>query len=170
MVAELPETNTPLELWDGEIVMAPAPKPDHQEIVLNFATRLKAFVGRKKLGKVFVTPIDVVLSQRRVVQPDIVFISTAHQTIIRDHIGGVPDLLVEVISEGSWRRDRVEKKNLYEQFGVAEYWIIDPESKIIEVFTLDKGTYRLHARAELGETAASKLLTGFSVAWGGLTS
>ena len=113
MVAKLPETNMPTELWDGEIIMSPAPRPSHQEIVLNFASVLKHFVTAKKLGKVFVSPIDVVLSQRRVVQPDIIFIAKARFEIVQDCIRGVPDLAVEVISEGSWRRDRVDKKGLY---------------------------------------------------------
>ena len=164
MVAKLPETNTAMELWDGEIVMSPSPKPDHQRIVLNFATLLKTFVAAGKRGEVFVSPIDVVLSQRRVVQPDVLFIAAENRGIIRDHIRGVPDLVVEVVSEGSWRRDRVEKKNLYEQFGVKEYWIVDPESQTIEVFARDKGVYRLHSRAELGQ-AASKVLSGFAVTW-----
>ncbi|MEK7684723.1 MAG: Uma2 family endonuclease [Verrucomicrobiota bacterium] len=165
MVAKLPETNMPTELWDGEIIMSPAPRPSHQEIVLNFASVLKHFVTAKKLGKVFVSPIDVVLSQRRVVQPDIIFIAKARFEIVQDCIRGVPDLAVEVISEGSWRRDRVDKKGLYEQFGLPEYWIVDPESQTIEVFVLDKGAHRLHARAGLGQTAVSRILPGFNLNW-----
>jgi len=73
--------------------------------------------------------------------------------IIQDRIRGVPDLAVEVISPGSWKRDRGEKKALYEQVGIAEYWIVDPESRSIEVFSLAKGVYQLHSRAapQLGQ-------------------
>jgi len=118
--------------------MSPAPNPIHQEIVFNFATLLWSFVRGKTLGKVFLRPLDVVLSERRAVQPDVIFISRPHLDIVQDVIRGAPDLVAEVISEGSWRRDRVEKKDLYEQFGVGEYWIIDPEARAIEVFVFGK--------------------------------
>jgi Uma2 family endonuclease len=169
MAAELPETNRPIELWDGELVMSPSPRPSHQRLVFNFARQLREFVTRKKHGEVFLSPLDVVLSQRRVVQPDVFFIASDRLHIVQDAIRGVPDLAVEVISEGSWRRDRVDKKGLYEQFGLPEYWIVDPEAETIEVFVLSKGAYRLHSRAEAGEEAASKLLPGFRVAWPQLT-
>jgi Uma2 family endonuclease len=169
MVAELPETNLPVELWDGEIVMSPSLRPSHQEIVANFMLALKQFVAQRKLGKVFVSPLDVVLTQSRVVQPDVFFIATANLGIVGERIVGVPDLACEVISQGSWRRDRVEKKELYAQFGLPEYWIIDPDPQTIEVFTLVKGAYQLHSRAEFDETAKSKLLAGFSVNWRHLT-
>jgi Uma2 family endonuclease len=68
---------------------------------------------------------------------------------------------MEVISAGSWQRDRIQKKALYEQVGVAEYWIIDPDAKAIEVFTLTKGAYQLHSKAAGKAPAKSKLLAGF---------
>jgi Uma2 family endonuclease len=168
MAAELPEANIPTELWDGEIVMSPSPRPDHQRVVLRLARCLQDHVRAKQLGEVFVSPLDVVLSPRRVVQPDIIFISQARSGIIQDSIRGAPDLVVEVISEGSWRRDRVEKKDLYEQFGVAEYWVVDLEAKTIEVFALEKAAYRLHSRADRDGKALSKRLRGFGITWSDL--
>jgi len=166
LTAKLSESNIPTELWDGELIMSPAPAPSHQDIVLNFASLLRSFVIRKKLGKVFVSPIDVVLSQRRVVQPDVIFISTARASLIKEVIRGAPDLVAEVVSAGSWKRDRVEKRGLYEQFGVSEYWIIDPEAQTIEVFALGRTGFKLHSRTgQANEVAVSKLLSGFSVNW-----
>jgi len=101
MTAELPETSQPTELWNGEIVISPAPHPHHQEIVLNFAHRLKDFAAKGKLGKVYVSPVDVVLTQKRVVQPDVLFISKARLGIVKNYIDGAPDLAMEVISESS---------------------------------------------------------------------
>jgi Uma2 family endonuclease len=72
---------------------------------------------------------------------------------------------VEVLSPGRRRRDRVDKKALYEQFGVREYWIVDPEAHTLEVFVLEKGDFKPHALAEQGEAAASKLLSGFTITW-----
>jgi Uma2 family endonuclease len=160
-----PESSVPTELWDGEIIMSPAPSPLHQEIVLNFATLLRSFVLPKGLGKVFVSPLDVVLSESRAVQPDVIYIAYARQSIVQDAIRGVPDLVAEVISPGSWKRDRVDKKGLYEQFGVLEYWIIDPEPRVIEVLSLEKNTYVTASRAAADQAAVSRLLNGFQVSW-----
>jgi Uma2 family endonuclease len=170
MLAELPESNLPIELWDGELVMSPTPTPSHQTIVMRLTFFLDEFVRTTKAGTVFVSPLDVVLSEHRVIQPDLFFISNANRGIIQTHIRGVPDLAVEVISRGSWKRDRVEKKALYEQVGIAEYWIVDPESRSIEVFALTKGVYQLHSRAVDAELAKSKLLAGFKTSFGQLVA
>ena len=122
------------------------------------------------MGKVFVSPIDVVLTQRRAVQPDVLYISRERFAMIQEVIRGAPDLVAEVVSEGSWKRDRVEKKGLYEQFGVNEYWIIDPEARTTEVFVLAKRGYELHSRAKSGETAVSRLLPGFAASWAQLSA
>jgi Uma2 family endonuclease len=160
------ETNLPTELWDGEIIMSAAPRPLHQIIVSNFWGALTEHVKPRLLGRGIVSPIDVVLGASKVVQPDVVFVSNGQKSIVESTcIRGVPELLVEVISEGTWRRDRVDKKALYEQFGVAEYWIIDPDSRLIEVFTLAKGTYQLHARGVGAEKVSSKLLAGLKVSF-----
>ena len=165
MVAELPETNLPVELWNGEIIRSPAPHPNHQEITLNFAYALKEFAAHEKLGKVYASPVDVVLTPRRVVQPDVLFISKARLGIVKNCIDGVPDLAMEVISEHSWQRDRIEKKALYEQAGLPEYWIVDPDSETIEVFALAGGVYALHSRANRSQKAKSKLLPGFVISF-----
>ena len=165
MLAELPESNLPMELWDGEIVMSPTPTPSYQIVVGSLYRALAEFVGHERAGQVFVSPLDVVLSERRVVQPDVLFIAKDNHGIIQERIRGVPDLVVEVISPGSWKRDRVEKKSLYEQVGIAEYWIVDPESRSIEVFALAKGVYQLHSRAVDSELAKSRLLAGFKISF-----
>jgi Uma2 family endonuclease len=165
VLAELPETNQGVELWDGELVMSPSPRPGHQKLVLRIARLLEDFVQARQLGEVFVSPLDVVFSARRAAQPDVIFIAQANRGIIQDRIRGAPNLLVEVISEGTWRRDRIEKKALYEQFRVAEYWIVDPEARTIEVFTLKQGAYQLHARGEGSEAVASKVVPGFKLSF-----
>lgn len=170
MVAELPETNLPVELWNGEIIMSPAPHPDHQRIVAQFWNKLNQFVAPAGLGECFLSPLDVVLTPHRVVQPDVFFITEARQDIVQNHIVGAPDLVMEVISAGSWQRDRIEKKALYESAGVAEYWIIDPDAETIEVFALIKGVYQLHSKAMGKATAKSRLLTGFNITFVELTA
>ena len=164
LVAELPETNQSCELWDGELIMSPAPSFQHQEIVLRFFRLLYDWVSPRSLGKIVTGPIDMVLSPHRVMQPDVVFISQARLDIITRAINGPVDLAAEVISLGDRHRDRIEKRDLYEQYGVKEYWLIDPEARTIEVLHLENGRYQLLTRATPGQIAASRLLQGFEVA------
>ena len=161
LVAEFPETNQPCELWDGELIMSPSPSFNHQKIVLNFYRRLHEWVSKRKLGEVVTGPLDMVLSPHRAMQPDVAFIAQDRLGIIHRAIHGPVDLAVEVISLGGRNRDRIEKRDLYEQYGVKEYWIIDPEAHTVEVLYLEEGRYRLHMRCTPDQTVASRLLTGF---------
>ena len=163
LVAELPETNQPCELWDGELIMSPAPSFYHQEIVVRFWHRLYDWVSKRGLGKVVTGPVDMVLSPHRVTQPDVVFISQERLGIVTKAINGPVDLAAEVISLGGRNRDRIDKRDLYEQYGVKEYWLIDPEARTVEVLHLENDRYQLFTRATPGQAAASKLLNGFDV-------
>ena len=163
LVAELPESNLPTELWDGELIMSPAPSFLHQEIVVRFHDLLRAWVRQRQLGKTGIAPLDMVLTTRRATQPDVVFISKERLGIIKERIMGAADLVAEVISPGSRRRDRIDKRDLYEQHGVREYWLIDPEAETVEVLSLESGTYQLVGRWHPGERAQSRLLKGFEV-------
>ena len=166
LVAEMPETNQPHELWDGDLIMAPAPVFDHQKTVLRFYRRLDDWVSSQGLGEVITSPIDMVLSPHRAVQPDVAFIAKDRLAIIQRAILGPADLVAEVVSLGGRNRDRIEKRDLYEQHGVKEYWIIDPEPETVEVLALVNGRYELVHRSRHGETAASRLLPGFEVSVG----
>lgn len=161
LVAEMPETNQPCELWDGELIMSPAPSFYHQEITLRFYRQLYEWVSRRKLGKAVAGPIDMVLSPHRVTQPDVAFIAQDRLGIITRTINGPVDLAAEIISLGDRNRDRIEKRDLYEQYGVREYWLIDPEAQTVEVLHLEGGRYQLFMRGTPGQIAASKLLPGF---------
>lgn len=163
LLAEKPESNLPCELWDGEVIMSPAPSYFHQKIVARFYRQLDDWVSDQDLGDVVPGPIDMVLSPHRVMQPDIVFISKDRLGIISRAINGPVDLAVEVISLGHRQRDRIEKRDLYEQYGVKEYWLIDPEAQTVEVLHLVNGRYQLAGRSTPGQTAASQLLPGFTI-------
>ena len=143
--------------------MSPAPSFYHQEVVLRFYRHLYDWVARHKLGKVIAAPIDMVLSEHRVVQPDVAFIATARLGIIQRAIMGPADLVVEVVSLGDRNRDRIEKRDLYEQYGIQEYWIIDPESGSADVLVLERGAYRLAMRCHSEQVAESQLLPGFQI-------
>jgi len=168
LAAEMPETNQPHELWDGELIMAPAPFFDHQKTVLRFYRRLDDWVSSRNLGEVVTSPIDMVLSPHRAVQPDVAFIAKDRLAIIQRVIMGPADLVAEIVSLQGRSRDRIEKRDLYEQHGVKEYWIIDPEAQTVEVLALVSGRYELVQRSLPGETSSSRLLPGFEVSVGDL--
>ncbi len=163
LIAEMAETNQPHELWDGELIMAPAPFFSHQKIALRFYRTLDDWVTPRDLGEVVASPIDMVLSPHRAVQPDVAFIAKERLNIIQRVIMGPVDLAAEVISLGGRNRDRIEKRDLYEQYGVKEYWIIDPEPQTVEVLHMVNSRYELAMRSGPGATAASRLLPGFEV-------
>src|SRR5256885_6170634 len=149
------------EIIDGNLLMAPEPDTWHQSWVGALFIILDRHVRSQYLGKVFLSPVDVVLNSENSVQPDLVFISTANLSIVqRRGIFGTPDLLVEMVSVFSMRRDRYDKKELYARFGVKEYWIGDPANKTLEILTLKAGRYELHCCAEEKGKLASLVLTG----------
>ncbi|MBI4026741.1 MAG: Uma2 family endonuclease [Verrucomicrobia bacterium] len=162
LAAILPESNCPTELWDGELTMSPSPSFYHQEIVARFYEGLARWVRQHHLGKVVVSPIDMVLSPSWCVQPDVAFISNARLSIVQRVIRGAADLVAEVISEGERQRDRMDKRALYEQHGVQEYWIIDPEPRTVDVLRMENNQYRLVGLWRDGEVASSDLLAGFT--------
>lgn len=165
----LPESVLPTEYIDGEIIMAPAPTVPHQRAVLNMASALRQFVRRNSLGEIFVSPLDVVLSSGDVVQPDI-FLLNAKQVEragAASRVEGVPSFLIEILSPSSVKHDTVRKRELYEQNGVREYWIVDVKDGTISQLVLRKKHYVL---TELGETDVIKsaVLTGFEIKVGEL--
>src|SRR6266487_2762116 len=149
------------EIIDGNLLMAPAPDTWHQDWSRKLFRLIDRFVAKNRLGEVFYAPIDIVLDEENTVQPDIVFIATEKLHIIqRRAIFGVPDLLVELISPSSVRRDRYDKKDLYAGVGVKEYWIGDPANKALEVLTLKQSAYQLHCSAEEKGKLTSLVLGG----------
>jgi Uma2 family endonuclease len=142
------------EVIEGELKMVPAPNFKHQNISLNLCLILANYVRKNKLGVIRDAPIDVILDKTNVVQPDLVFISKERTPIINEDGGilGVPDLVIEIISKGSKYIDTYKKKDLYEKFGIKEYWLVDPFSQSVEIFTLDDNKkYELYSEAFIEE-------------------
>jgi len=132
------ETSRRYELVYGVVREPAAPSWDHQTIVARVSNQLERHVMRRQLGQVAFSPLGVILDAERnlIVQPDIVFVSTARSHIIRDRLWGAPDLVVEVVSVGSGNYDRHVKREWYQQYGVREQWIVDPIARTIEVASL----------------------------------
>lgn len=142
----LPE-GTLAELIDNVLYMSPSPVYKHQRVLLSLASQLKSRIEDMNLGAVAIAPFDVYLDETgNAVQPDIVIVLKRNLHILNEegHIHGVPDLLVEVLSPGNTDHDLVRKKNLYEKFGVKEYWIVDPDTTQASVFFLQNQKYQLH--------------------------
>ena len=158
----IPDDGMRHELIDGEHFVTPAPVTRHQAILKNLVVELEPRVRRRELGHLHLAPLDVILSEVDVVQPDLVFVSKARDSILGDWVRGAPDLAVEILSPGTRRRDETLKRHLYERHGVAEYWIVDPEAESIAVFRLTDGRYGRPERLLLrrGDALVSPLLGG----------
>jgi len=160
---QLPE-GSPYQLIEGEMVISPAPMLFHQDIAGRIYRSLCDFAEKKSLGKVFISPVDVELSEKNVFQPDIVFISNEHKHILTElRIKGAPDLVVEILSESTGYVDLIIKKKTYLAAGVKEYWIVDPMEKTIEVFESKEGKFVTVEKLESPGTISSILLKGFSL-------
>ena len=152
------------ELQDGELILAPSPNMDHQEVATNLGTSLSMFVREHDLGRVYFAPTDVVFSDTDVVQPDILFVSKdRHHIRTPANIQGAPDLVVEVLSPSSSRRDWGYKRELYARHGVREYWIVDPTNRIVSVLALRDGVLEIDQTLTEDNTARSSVLEGFEV-------
>lgn len=131
----LPEDGLRHELLAGEHVVTPAPSPRHQTVLANLNRILDGFVRERRLGRVYFAPVDILLSDEDVVEPDLLFVGVAHLGIIGErNLRGAPDLLVEVLSPTTRRRDELVKRDRYERNGVPEYWIVDPEAETVKVY------------------------------------
>ncbi|HEX5421124.1 MAG TPA: Uma2 family endonuclease [Gammaproteobacteria bacterium] len=158
-------TDDRYELLDGELYKLPAPTTRHQFIAQNLEFLLVQHVRATDCGYVLHAPLDVVLgggSERSVVQPDIIFIAKERASIITDQeVIGAPDLVVEILSPGTAKRDRGAKKALYERSGVREYWAVDPALESVEALRLGPAGYSEAERYGPRDRLASAVVAGF---------
>ena len=160
----LPDDGKRYEIIDGELYMSPAPNTTHQRCVGKLHRRLGDFVEINKLGEVFVAPYDVVFSEINIVEADILFVSSERLRIIMEaNARGAPDLIIEVISPSTEKRDRNIKLKMYAKFGVRECWLVDPVSKTVEIYRLDKKNFKLAAKLTVSEVLTTPLLPIFTI-------
>jgi Uma2 family endonuclease len=138
---KMPEDNRLREIIDGELIVSPSPSFHHQDIIGAFYRVISDYLDEHPVGRVGFAPLDTVLAADQVPQPDLVYIGKQGGSVIERVVKGAPDLAVEVISETSRRRDEVRKREIYEQFGVTEYWLVDPEADKVTVYRLSDGRY-----------------------------
>lgn len=139
-VLEMPEDGKRYEAIGGELYVSPPPKLPHQWVSARLFAELYDLLVRPGYGQVFHAPIGVEFPTEEGVQPDILFVSKERLRILReDGIEGPPDLVIEILSPGTARRDRTVKRYLYERQGVPEYWIVDLDAKQVEVWHFAAG-------------------------------
>jgi Uma2 family endonuclease len=143
---ELPDDGRRYEILDGELEVSPAPAPLHQRVLRNLSFALHAHTQARGLGNVYFAPVDVILAPTTVVQPDAIFVASGRDAIVTARgVEGPPDLVVEILSPWSVRRDRVTKAAVYARAGVRHYWLVDPEARIIEIYEAGGEAYQLVA-------------------------
>jgi Uma2 family endonuclease len=165
----LPEDGRRHEIIDGEHLLSPSPKTNHQRVLMCLSVALAAHAKKHGCGEVFAAPLDVVLSDSDVVQPDLLFVSNERRERTTDkNIQGAPDLVVEILSEWNRRIDEIVKRDLYGRHGVLEYWIVDPELETVKVYRASEQRFLRVAELarENGDSLTTPLLPGLSIPLG----
>jgi Uma2 family endonuclease len=162
---EYPDDGRLYEILGGELHVSPPPGIEHQRIAGNLYSALRSFVLTQRLGEVFFAPTGVKLSEHDVPEPDIVVVLAEHAHKVGEAwIDGAPDLVVEILSPGTASRDLSVKREIYEQSGIPEYWIVDRKAGAVEVLTLEGGRYVRFGRFERGSVLRSKRLPELEIA------
>ena len=161
----LPDDGRRYEIIEGVLHVTNAPNMAHQYAVAEIVGEIRRFVKEQRLGIVLPAPFEIHLSETsRPVLPDVVFIRADKQPELdAPYYEGSPDLIVEVLSPSSVRLDRHIKFDAYERAGVAEYWIVNPRTRSVEIYTLSAGEYALLGEFVGDETLTSKVLPGLSI-------
>ena len=156
------------ELIDGEHYVTPSPNTRHQRISGRLHLLIGVWLKEHPIGHLFYAPFDVVFSNFDVVEPDLLYMSNerAAHILTEKHVTGAPDLVIEIGSPGTRKRDETLKRHLYERTGVTEYWVVDPDVEAIRVFRRSgEGFERPHELgAERGDTLTTPILPGFELA------
>jgi Uma2 family endonuclease len=153
-------TDERLELIEGEIIVMTSPNVIHQRLILLLADLVRRLMPN---GEAFIAPLDVRLDMHNVFQPDLIWVAQDSKcTITEQRLEGAPDLVVEILSPGTLRRDKTVKFLLYEKHGVREYWMIDPTGAI-EVWALQGKEFAYQGAFKAGESFVSPVLSGATV-------
>jgi Uma2 family endonuclease len=168
----MPEDGNRYELIGGKLFVSRAPHIDHQRIISNLMRVFFAYLDKNPIGEIFTTP-SVIFGPNDAVLPDLVY--ATHATIDRNVAGAgqeyegkfvaAPEMMIAVLSLGKVdiERDRIYKREVYGQFGVKEYWVVDGLFDTVEVYRLDAVGMQLIKRFVVDETIETPLLPDFSL-------
>ena len=155
------------EIIDGEHYVTPSPNTRHQQISINLVLLVGGWLEAHPLGCLFHAPYDVVFSDVDVVEPDLLYVSSAGAAALLTpaHMQGAPDLVVEIGSPGTRQRDETIKRRLYERSGVSEYWVVDPELDLVRVYRRERAGFgrAMELSREAGDVLATPLFPGLEM-------
>jgi Uma2 family endonuclease len=154
------------ELINGEIVKKQSPSLRHQIISGNIEFALRVYADKTNFGRMLHAPLDVVLDDGNAYHPDVFFVKKERAFILDNPdeiVMGAPDLVVEILSKSTALYDKGIKKDIYETYGVREYWLVDPRTNTIELYAYTEQRYRLVALLEATDVLKSVELEGFEL-------
>lgn len=158
----IPEDGKRHELLEGRHHVTPAPGTRHQQISKRLFTLLLSYFEEGGRGQVFYAPVDVILTDHDVVQPDLVVV-TAPEQVSERGIEGPPTLLIEILSPGTAYYDRTVKAQRYAALGVPHYWIVDPEARAVECYRLEGSHYLLRTSGRDQESLTVSDFPGLTI-------
>ncbi len=163
-LATFPDDRLRREIIDGELIVTPSPVVRHQMASANIHHRLILF-AKSRGGLALAAPMDIVLSDDNVVEPDLLYVRADHADRIgTKYIKGVPDLVVEISSPSTRRLDLVRKRELYQRYRVPEYWYVDLDADRVEIYVLSNEAYPAPQILYSGQKLESSQLAGFTMA------
>ncbi len=155
------------ELIDGEHYVTPSPNQKHQQVLGNLHLAIGGWLRGHPVGRVFFAPFGVVFTRFDVVEPDLLYLSNerAAAVLTAANVQGAPELVVEVGSPGTRKRDETIKRRLYDRAGVDEYWVMDPELDVVRVYRRAKSGFggAVELSAEAGDVLVTPLLPGLEL-------
>ena len=164
---QFPDDGRRHELIDGEHYVTPSPNLRHQRIVGKLYLAIGSYLKEHPIGEAFFAPLDAVISKFDVVEPDLLYVSRerAAQVLVPEHVRGAPDLVVEVASKGTRKRDETIKRALYERAGVTEYWVVDPEIDVVRLYRNSASGFGrpVELRRDAGDSLTTILLPALEI-------
>jgi Uma2 family endonuclease len=155
------------ELIDGEHYVTPSPNTKHQRVSGNLHLLIGSWLEIHQVGRVFYAPYDVVFSNFDVVEPDLLYLSNERmaEVVTPQHVRGAPEIVIEIGSPGTRKRDETIKKRLYERSGVSEYWVIDPELDVVRVYRRGEDGFgrAIELSSEADDSLTTPLLPGLEM-------
>jgi len=160
----LPDDRRRYEILDGELAVSPSPTSRHQLVSHNLDVALSNWVRAHGLGRMWAAPLDLILADTVVTQPDLIYVSKSRSAIVsRRGLDAAPDLVIEILSDSTAARDRGVKMRIYARHGIPRYWIVDPDARTLEVYSLRDGAYECAAAYRDGDALAVDVPDGFTI-------
>jgi Uma2 family endonuclease len=155
------------ELIDGEHYVTPSPNLKHQKVSGSLHLLIGVWLEDHPIGQIFYAPFDVVFSRFDVVEPDLLYVSNARaaEVLTSANVKGAPDLVIEIGSPSTRKRDETIKRHLYERSGVSEYWVVDPELDLVRVYRREAEGFScaIERSVDAGDILTTPFLPGLAL-------